>query len=165
MHIAPRSPFNKRRALIAAALLLAAGAPPAGSQRLSSRRAVEPARIELNGRPLADVVVGTDDDGEVMLPVEALIRAVDGTRPIEASRLRQDGRRLYAAGVGGCTGCLLRVARPVVISARLRVVDGVGVFPLADLVAALEGRVRRHPATGVHEIFAGKCTWCILEPR
>jgi hypothetical protein len=120
-------------------------------------------RIEMNGRLLADVATAEGD--EVLLPVDALVRAVDGARPADASRLRNDGRRLYAAGVGGCDGCLLRVARPVVISERVRIVDGVAVLPLSDLVAALEGRVRRHPDTGVHEIFAGKCTWCILEPR
>jgi hypothetical protein len=156
-------PVHTRGALLVTALLLTAGAPPAGSQRQTRRPAAEGVRIEMNGRLLADVAVAEGD--EVLLPVDALVRAVDGGRPADASRLRHDGRRLYAAGVGGCSGCLLRVARPVVISERVRTVDGVAVLPLADLVAALEGRLRRHPDTGVHEIFAGKCTWCILEPR
>ncbi|NUR32824.1 MAG: hypothetical protein HOQ17_02495 [Gemmatimonadaceae bacterium] len=152
-----------RRALLVAAALLGTGAPPAGPQRPARRPAADHARIEMNGRLLADVVVAEGD--EVLVPVDALLRAVDGARPAEVPRLRQEGRRLYAVGVGGCSDCLLRVARPVVISERVRVVDGVALLPLADLAAALEARMRRNPGTGVHEIFAGRCTWCILAPR
>ena len=147
----------------AAVVLLIVAAPPAGTQR--APRAMDRVRIEMNGMLLAVAVVEGPEGDDVLLPVDALLRAVDGAQPGEPARLRREGHRLYAAGVGGCAGCLLRVARPVVISERVRVVDGITVVPLGDLVAALEGRVRRHADPRVREIFAGKCTWCILEPR
>ncbi len=123
------------------------------------------ALVHLNGELLEGLVAIVSDNGESLVAVDALIRAIDGEQAPGTARIRRDGSRLYAAGVGACDDCPIGVARPVLISKRVRTVDGVPMLPLADLVAALEGRVTRHHATGTWEIFAGKCTWCILEPR
>src|SRR5688572_7343692 len=147
-------------ALVLLHLPLLSGIPP-----LDAQTSMRGSLIQLNGELLEGIVVVAADNGESLVPVNALIRAIDGDQATGNARIRRDGRRLYAAGVGACDECPLGVARPVLISERVRIVDGVPMLPLADLVAALEGRVTRHHATGMWEIFAGKCTWCILEPR
>jgi hypothetical protein len=121
--------------------------------------------VNLNGRKLADGIKQQAGNGEVVLvPVEAVARAVDGAGST-TNRLRVSGRQLLAAAVGRCDSCPVRVARAVVISADVRVVDGVALIPLADLVKAFEGRLEVNAARTVYGIYAGKCTWCILEPQ
>lgn len=134
----------------------------------SARRNVA---IRLNGRLVA---TGSDVRStrgeEILIAVNALRRAIEGdvstdqgAQPVP--RLRVDGKRLFASTVGGCTVCPARVARPVVISVRVRALDGVLWFPLADLVTAFDGRLEVDAARSVYGIHAGKCTWCILEPQ
>jgi hypothetical protein len=121
--------------------------------------------VNLNGRKLADATRTAGPRGEeVLIPVAAIQRAVDGEAAV-TSRLRVNGRNLAAASVGHCDDCPVRVARPVVVSADVRVVDGVALIPLGDLVKAFEGRLEVNAARTVYGIYAGKCTWCILEPR
>lgn len=121
--------------------------------------------VNLNGRKLADGIKQRTADAEVVLvPVEAVARAVDGAGST-TNRLRVSGRQLLAAAVGRCDSCPVRVARAVVISADVRVVDGVALIPLVDLVKAFEGRLEVNAARTVYGIYAGKCTWCILEPQ
>ena len=140
---------------LALPLLAAAHAPP--------RRVT----ITVNGRRVAEglaVGAGGHAGDAVFVPVDAVMRAVDGASPA-APHLRLTGATLSAIAEGGCGDCALRVARPVVISSRVRAVERAPAIPLPDLVAALEGRLEADAAGGVYGIFAGKCTWCILEPR
>lgn len=121
--------------------------------------------VNLNGRKLADATRTAGPRGEeVLIPVAAIQRAVDGDAAA-TSRLRVNGRNLAAAATGHCDDCPVRVARPVVVSADVRVIEGVALIPLADLVKAFEGRLEVNAARTVYGIYAGKCTWCILEPR
>lgn len=163
-----------RRRLVAAAILVGSLllAPPVVAQQRPSRAPPADSRavsIQLNGRWLADgVAIQTGAGEEVLLPVAALARAVDGDAGLSesSSRLRLDakGSSLFAARVGGCGGCPARVVRTVIVSSRIRSVAGALALPLADLVAAFEGRLEADSARTLFGIHAGKCTWCILEP-
>ena len=127
--------------------------------------AAQSVSVTLNGKPFANGLRLTTNAGDdVYVPIAALARAVDGEHAAR-SRLRRDGAKLTAVDAGGCDGCMLSVARPVVVSTRVREIDSVPVFPLTDLVAALEGRLESDATHGTYGIYAGKCTWCILEPR
>ena len=155
---------SMRSRVIPAALLLAIAIPQ--QVALSS---VGPATaavvVNLNGRKLADATRQTGSGGEeVLVSIADIMRAVDGAAP-STSRLRVTGRTLLAAAVGNCDRCTVRVVRPVVMSSDVRVVDGVPLFPLDDLVKAFEGRLEVNAERTVYGIFAGKCTWCILEPQ
>ncbi len=123
--------------------------------------------VRLNGRLLAPGVAApaAPGKGEVFVSVAGLARAVDGATPNGRSRLRIEGRALYAAVEGGCAGCHVQVRRPVLISPRLRVIGAETYLPLEDLVRAFEGKLSADRAAGVYTIFAGDCSWCVLEPR
>ncbi len=127
--------------------------------------------IHLNGRLfLAGVAVRSERGEEVLVAVGPLQRAIDGPaltdgRQPPAPRLRVEGTKLFASASGGCDECPARVTRPVIISGRVRMIEGVPWFPLADLVTAFEGRLQVDAAKSVYGIYAGKCMWCILEPR
>ena len=127
-------------------------------------RAAEP-EVRVNGRRLADATIVTSGGArEVFIPVAQLALAIDGPRPA-ASRLRVTRSGLYATSAGCCAECALCVARPVQISSRVRTIDGAPAVPLTDVVAALEARLEIDEVNQVYAIHAGKCTWCILEPR
>lgn len=141
--------------------------PGAAADAAKSRAVV----VQLNGRRFADAVaVNTGGREEVLVPVIALARALDGPsgsigKASPRARLRLDGHKLFAAAHGGCDRCPARVTRLVVISARVRAVGGAPALPLSDLVAAFEGRLEIDSARTLYGIHAGKCTWCILGPR
>lgn len=80
------------------------------------------------------------------------------------SRLRREGRSLYAVAGGSCRACTLRVLRPVRISGEVQELDGDAYLPLEDLVRALEGRVVADRHRGVFTVHVGTCHWCVLEP-
>lgn len=124
-------------------------------------------RVRLNDRPFATAVRLEDAaSGEgVFLRVRDLARAVDGDGPSTRPRLRLAGDRLYAVALGGCEACTVQVRRTVLLSSRVRTIDREGYLPLEDVVRALEGRLERDDAGRAYGIFAGACTWCILEPK
>lgn len=127
---------------------------------LLAAAAAQQFQVSINGKPLAQAVRLEE---EIYVPVSALLRAVDG--PTHAARLRVAGRQLYGAAEGGCLGCALRVRRAVLISSRLRRVTGELCLPLSDLVRALEGRLEVDHEARIYAIYAGACSWCVLEPR
>ena len=145
----------------------AAPAEPAAATFAAMRRSDDRhVEIRLNGRRLLDGIAVRRSDGEsVLVPVEALVRSIDGSSARTPARLRVDGSRLWAAAPGGCDSCRVHVARTVLVSGRVRAVEGVAAFPLDDLVAALEGRMERDAAPVFYDIHTGKCTWCILTAR
>jgi hypothetical protein len=165
----PRAQTALGALAIAVALAFAGDAPaqvtPAGTSRAgpSFARAVN---IQVNGRALATgVALRGGDSEEVWVAVSALQRAVDGVVTTASSRMRLEGTRLSAIGIGGCEACPAKVARTVLISNRARALDGVFHVPLLDVVTALEGRVEPDERRTTYGIYVGKCTWCILEPR
>jgi len=87
----------------------------------------------------------------------------EGVRALTATRLL-DGARLYAALEGACAGCAVRVRRPVLVSSAMAVQLDDGATALADVVRALEGRMETDERTGAVTIYAGACSWCVLEP-
>jgi hypothetical protein len=123
--------------------------------------------VRLNGRLLAPGVAAPAvlGKGEVFVSVAGLARAVDGANSNGHSRLRIEGRALYAAAEGGCAECYVQVRRPVLISPRLRVIGAETYLPLPDLVRAFEGKLSVDHRGGIYTIFAGSCNWCVLEPR
>ena len=152
--------------LLAVMGLLLAAATARGQQP-----AARTVGVDLNGKRFVEAVaLGSHAADDVFVPVAELARALDGEpatigATVAPSHLRLDGSRLLAAAVGGCATCSLRVTRLVVISTRVRTIGGASVVPLADVVAALEGRLEADPTRARFEIHAGRCTWCILEPR
>ncbi len=155
-----------------AALALAVGAPAARAQDV---RSVAKGRIQVeirvNGsaagggvalRGIATRVPGGDP--AVLVAVAELRRAVDGDGARPRSRLRRDGRSLYAVIDGSCRSCTLRVLRPVRISRQVQELDGDAYLPLEDLVRALEGRVVADLPRGLYTVHVGTCHWCVLEP-
>jgi hypothetical protein len=151
--------------------LLLASAQLHGQQPPPQRALARVVEVDLNGRRFVDALaVGAHSAGDVFVPVAELARVLDGDpatigATVAPSRLRLEGSQLHAAAAGGCATCPLRVTRRVVISTRVRIIGGVSVVPLADVVAALEGRVEADPTRTHFVIHAGRCTWCILEPR
>lgn len=130
-----------------------------------------PVGVDLNGRRFVEAVaLASYAPDDVFVPVAELARVLDGDPAtirvaVAPSRLRIEGSRLLAAVVGGCASCPLRVTRRVVISTRVRTIGGASHVPLTDVVAALEGRLASDSARTRFVIHAGRCTWCILEPR
>lgn len=154
--------------LLAASSLFApsftAGVHAQGAPRSAGQAAPLAFRVELNGSAFARgvAVPAGGKAPRLLLDVADLKSAVDGGET--ASRLHVRGSSLYAVGDGSCTGCLLRVQRPVLISSAVqRIADRLYV-PLEDVVRAVEGRLVEVEAPGVYGIHVGVCTWCILEP-
>lgn len=145
-------------------LLPAPAGAQSGSREAAAAAAPRGVRVELNGGAFARGVAlrEADQAPRLLVDLEDLQAAVDGTDP--RPRLIVRGGALYATAAGSCAGCLLRVQRPVLISARIeRVVDRLYV-PLEDVVRALEGRVVETGSPDAYGIHVGVCTWCILEP-
>ena len=160
--------------LAATCILLAAATlrpPQAAAQRVPAPPAARTVTVELNGRPLVEAsAFGGGATEEVLVPVAELSRVLDGGpatigAAVAPPHLRLEGAQLLAAAVGGCASCPLRVTRRVVISTRVRTIGGSAMVPLADVVAALEGRLEADATRTRFVIHAGRCTWCILEPR
>jgi hypothetical protein len=155
-------------ACIVAAVPAQAQPTLSGGAAASSSRTVE---VHLNGHPfMQGVAVRSSGDEEILVAVEALQRAIDGPplasgRKSSAPRLRLEGTKLFAAAAGGCPDCPVRITRAVIVTSRVRVIDGAPWFPLADLVTAFEARLEIDAAKSVYGIYAGTCRWCILEPR
>ena len=153
-----------RSRVIPAALLLALAIPQQVAHSSAGSGGVAVV-VNLNGRKLADATRQSGAGGEeVLVSIADIVRSVDGAAS-STSRLRVTGRTLLAAAVGNCDRCAVRVVRPVVMSSDVRVVDGILLFPLDDLVKAFEGRLEVNAERTVYGIFAGKCIWCILEPQ
>ena len=160
--------------LVVIGILLTAARADA-QQPAAQREAASPAArvvsVELNGKPLVEAIAfGGGAPDEVFVPVAELARVLDGGpstigAAVTPAHLRVDGAQLLAVAVGGCASCPLRVTRRVVISTRARTIGGSVAIPLADVVAALEGRVEADRTRTHFVIHAGRCTWCILEPR
>ncbi len=133
--------------------------------------------IYVNDRPLAAGLILRD--GLRRAPyarVSDLQAAVDGPSARQAehgeeateqhtSRFQVRGRQFISTDLGGCPGCAVEVVRQVVVSERVRRVDGEAYVPLADLVPAFEGRLAVEDSSRVYRIFAGICRWCILAAR
>jgi hypothetical protein len=139
------------------ALLVAAG----------NDRAPRRVQVHLNDRPLAPAVVLEEPGGRrtVYVAVTGLARAIGGSDRHWRRWLRLEGSSLFAAAEGGCAACIAHVRRPVLISSRLRMIGSEPHLPLADLVAAFEGKLSADEPSGVYTIFTGSCTWCVLEVR
>lgn len=150
-----------------AGLRPAGGPPPVSAGRSVLSQEAREVEIRLNGRPLGrGRLVARGDPGEaVYLRVADLTLAVDGPSPAAKAHLRLRGSFLYALALGGCEGCAVRVNRSVVISSRVREIEGQTHLPLGDLVRAFEGRLEVETAGKVYGIYAGACSWCILAPN
>jgi hypothetical protein len=121
--------------------------------------------VRLNGVLLGHGLVMTARHGVLeWVRVADLQRAVDGSAAPNG-RLRLAGGALHARGVGGCTGCPVRVVRAVVISSRVRTLERERYIPLEDVARAFEARVSHDTARTTYSLHAGECGWCILEPR
>lgn len=118
-------------------------------------------QVQLNGERFARGVAVIDHSGErrLLIALADLRAAIDGSDA--EARLGVRGRALYAIGRGGCTGCLLRVNRTVLISPALEQVEGRLYVPIDDVVRAFEGRLES--AGESYAIHVGVCSWCILE--
>lgn len=138
-------------------VLLAAGWP-------SAPRSVE---VHLNGRALTHglAFLGVGGEVAVYVPVSGLAQAIGGSAGTWRSWLRLEDLSLFAASEGGCVGCPVHIRRPVLISSRLRLIEGEPHLPLPDLVTAFEGRLGVDAPSGIYTIFAGRCTWCVLEAQ
>ena len=148
--------------LTALVLVITVALPMVTGAALPATRRVS---VLLNGRKLADgAVIPAAGGEEVFIPVSALARAVDGDHAARP-RVRVESERLLAIETGACDSCIVRVMRAVVVSQRVRAIEGNQSFPLADLVTAFEGRLEVDGARNTYGIYAGKCTWCILAPR
>jgi hypothetical protein len=150
--------------LAVAAPTLTPGTAAVAQDRTVERQVQRAVEIRLNGERLGrGLVLVEQGREEAWLRVADLMHAVDGS--IEGNRLRNSGRDLYAAGVGGCAACRFQVVRQVVISRRLRVRVGEAYVPLEDVARAFEAKVSHEPGAFVIHLHVGECRWCILEPR
>jgi hypothetical protein len=120
--------------------------------------------VRLNGRTVLRGV-RLDGDPEVFVRVSDLIVAIDGAADARDTRVRLSGRNLHGVAEGACPGCVVAVRRPVLISSAVRMIAREPYIPLRDLVRAFEGRLEPDSQRGGFDIFAGTCSWCVLEPR